>query len=147
MAAEPSVEPVVRRCPITQERLVSIALFFLLSGCATRVRVTSANQTQPVLHAASRPASPLPWWYDSFDPEIIRRHNLQALMRKHPDRALLELQCLVSRHPDVAAVAALSDLNCHYAATLQRAQPQKALGLYLNAAASAYGWIANGEGG
>ncbi len=146
MAAEPTVvEPVVRHGLTAQLCLVSVPLFALLPGCATRVRVAPATQTQPASHAAARPAS-LPWWCDSFDQEIIRRHNLQALMRKNPDRALLKLQSVVSRHPDVAAVAALSDLNCRYAATLQRAQPQKAMGLYLNAAASAYGWIANGKG-
>ena len=33
MDTEPTVEPVVRRGPITQMCLVSIALFVLLSGC------------------------------------------------------------------------------------------------------------------
>jgi len=144
MAFGPTVESVARRDPITQGCLVSVALFALLSGCATRVRVVPADQTQPALHAAARSAS-LPWWRDSLDQEIIRRHNLQALLRRNPDRALLELHSVVSRHPDVAAAAALADLNCRYAGTLQRAQPEKALGLYLNAAESAYGWIANGQ--
>ena len=131
MAFGPTVESVARRRPITQVCLASVALFALLSGCATRVRVVPADQTQPALHAAARSAS-LPWWCDSLDQEIIRRHNLQALLRRNPDRALLELQSVVSRHPDVAAAAALADLNCRYAGTLQRAQPEKALGLYSN---------------
>jgi len=85
MAFGPTVESVARRDPITQLCLVSVALFALLSGCATRVRVVPADQSQPALHAAARSAS-LPWWWDSLDQEIIRRHNLHALLEESGSR-------------------------------------------------------------
>ena len=142
MAAGPSAEPVVGRGPLAQLCLVGIAILAFLSGCATRVGVVPANQSHPAAHPAMSQVA-LPWWYDPLDREIIRRHNLQARLRRNPDRALLELQAIVSRCPEMGEVATLADWNCRYGRKLERTQPQKALGLYLNAAALAYERIAN----
>src|SRR5439155_7797604 len=50
---------------------------------------------------------------------------------------------VVERCPEMEEVTSLADWDCRYGRKLERTQPQKALGLYLNATALAYERIAN----
>jgi len=116
---------------------VAIALAFP-AGCATRVEVVPVDKPAFVSKGASFQLTRLWWREDSLNEKVVHRHNLERLMRQDPERALIELEEAVSRCYQAEEVAALIDLTFRYGEKLEHTEPQKSLGLYLAAAATAY---------
>jgi hypothetical protein len=123
---------------ITRLCLSGVVVCVLLAGCATRVRVLPhGNSATPGKPESSR--SNCPWWAeDALHRELVRRHELGFLIRKNPDLALHELNQAISHESKTEEVAAVASLTLRYGQTLERTQPQLALGVYLNVAALGY---------
>ena len=110
----------------------------LLAGCATRVEVVPVTQLPFASKGASWQPTP-PWWSeDSLNRKVLHRHNLGRLIHKDPERALAELEDVVSRSQQTEDIAALADLTFRYGRKLEHTEPQKSMGLYLVAAAIGY---------
>src|SRR2546426_371993 len=78
-------------------RLGVIIAAAILAGCATRVEVVPIHKSQFITQGASFPVTRLWWSEDSLNRKVVHRHNLGRRIRKDPERALVELDDVVSR--------------------------------------------------
>ena len=119
-------------------RLGVILAMAMATGCATRVQVTPVNDAPVVSKGASFQVTRHWWSEDSLNRNVVYRHHLGRLIRQDPERALVELEAVVSRSRQVEEIAALADLTFSYGEKLEHSEPQKSLGLYLVSAEIGY---------
>lgn len=113
-------------------------VFGFLCGCTTQVEISPKTKPGIVSNHRSPHVTP-PWWSDdSLNRKVVHRHDLATLMRTDPERALAELNAVVSRSQQTEDIAAFADLTFRYGQKLEHSDPQKSLALCLVAAAVGY---------